>query len=71
MFNVIYQGPHGQTVASDDPKLDAYKQMAYLQKCGTGYRLTAQADGSYTVAGDGLEPITFEPRKADPPAVGA
>lgn len=59
MFSVIYQGPHGRTV--EGTKIDAYEQMAYLQKLGIYCQLTCHADGAYTVAGDGLEPITFEP----------
>jgi len=61
MFAIIYQGPHGDTVTADDPRLAAYKQAAYILRQGRRYSLTAHADGSYTVAGDGLEPITFAP----------
>jgi hypothetical protein len=61
MFAIIHQGPHGDTVDSDHPKLDAYKQAAYIRRMGRNYQLTAHDDGSYTVAGDGLEPITFAP----------
>ena len=34
MFAIIYQGPHGDTVDCDDPKLDAYKQAAYIRSDG-------------------------------------
>jgi hypothetical protein len=60
MFAIIYQGPHGDTVESDDPRLAAYKQAAYIRlRLGRNYQLTAHDDGSYTVSGDGLQPITF------------
>jgi hypothetical protein len=61
MFQIIYQGPHGDTVDSDNPRLSAYKQMAYLLRIGRRYSLTCHEDGAYTVAGDGCEPITFAP----------
>ena len=31
MFKLIYHGSHGDTVDSDNPKLDAYKQAAYFR----------------------------------------
>lgn len=64
MFRAIFQGAHGPTVAAANPKLDAYKQAAYVQNVlGRRYSLTCHADGAYTVAGDGLEPLTFEPEQ--------
>lgn len=61
MFQVIYAGKHGPSVQSDNPKLDAYKQAAQIQNVlRRNYSLTCHEDGAYTVAGDGLEPITFE-----------
>src|SRR5262249_27597834 len=60
MFQIIYQGPHGDTVESGNPKLDAYKQAAYIVRMGRTYTITSHDDGSYTVTGDGLQPITFE-----------
>lgn len=61
-FREQYAGKHGPTVESDNPKLDAYKQAAYIQNSlGRRYSLTSHADGSYTVAGDGIDSITFEP----------
>jgi hypothetical protein len=64
MFAIIYQGPHGDTVTVDDPRLSAYKQAAYIRlKLGRNYCLTANEDGSFTVSGDGLQPITFERSK--------
>ena len=60
MFSVIYQGPHGDTVDADDPRLAAYKQAAYVRNVlDRNYSLTVHVDGSYTVSGDGLQPITF------------
>ena len=46
----------------DDPKLEAYKQMAYLRAIGIGYVLCIGEDGSYTVQGDNSAPITFKQR---------
>lgn len=61
MFSIIYQGPHGDTVHSDNPKLDAYKQASYVANIlRRNYSITSHDDGSYTVSGDGLQPITFE-----------
>jgi hypothetical protein len=63
MFSIIYQGPHGDTVSAADPRLTAYKQAAYIRRLlGRNFTLTVRADGCYTVAGDGLAPITFEKR---------
>jgi hypothetical protein len=60
-FSVIYKGIHGDTVSSENPKLDAYKQAAYIQNyLGRVYQITSNLDGSYTVTGDGLNPVTFE-----------
>jgi hypothetical protein len=62
MFQIIQQGKHGPTVESDNPRLSAYKQAAYVRRVlGRNYQLTAHDDGCYTFAGDGLEPITFAP----------
>lgn len=59
MFQVPYDGPHGPTVEYDDPKLEAYKQAAIIVRSGRRYTLTCHEDGQYTVAGDGMMPITF------------
>lgn len=60
-FKVMYAGKHGQTVSASNPKLEAYKQMAYIQNVlRRTYSTTYHEDGAVTVAGDGLEPITFE-----------
>ena len=59
-FRLQYKGAHGDTVGSDNPKVDAYKQMSLIARLGRRYRLTVHADGAYTVAGDGLAEITFE-----------
>ena len=60
-FHTIYKGKHGDTTAHDNPKRAAYN---YIYKCATSlgvhYRLTCHADGSYTVAIDGLADATFE-----------
>jgi hypothetical protein len=66
MFRIIYAGKHGPSVTSDRPKIDAYKQLHYIQNIlRLRYTLTCHEDGAYTVAGDGLEPLTFEPAAAD------
>jgi hypothetical protein len=59
-FRVVYQGKHGPSVVSDNPKLDAYKEMAFHKLQGRTYSTTFHADGAVTVAVDGLEPLTFE-----------
>jgi len=65
MFRIIFQGPHGPTAATADPKLEAYKQMAYIKRIlGRRYCLTCHADGAYTVVGEGLDPLTFKPEQA-------
>ena len=67
-FSAIYDGEYGPTVTvkGTDVKRAAY---SYISRgigvdCRRGlrrnYRLTVQTNGSYTVAIDGLEPITFE-----------
>lgn len=59
-FRVVYQTKHGDTVQSDDPKLDAYKQAHHLKNIlGRKYELIAHEDGSYTVKSPGLASITF------------
>jgi len=60
MFRAIEKGEHGDTVYVDNPKLAAYKQMAYIQNIlGRHYSLVSHADGQFTVNGSGLEPITY------------
>lgn len=62
VFSIIYDGKHGKSVQSGNPRIDAYRQVAHISKnMGLNYSLTAHEDGCYTVAGDGLMPITFEP----------
>jgi len=64
MFRAIFQGPHGDTVAAADPKLEAYKQAAYVQNVlGRRYRLTSRPGDIYTVEGDGLAALTFQPEQ--------
>lgn len=63
-FQVIEQGPHGDTVTVANPKLEAYKQAAYVQNVlGRRYGLTCRPDGTYTVQGDGLAALTFQPER--------
>jgi len=60
MFIAIEKGPHGDTVYCENPKLQAYKQLAYIQNVlGRGYRLESHVDGQITVWGDGLAPLTY------------
>ena len=64
MFHVIERGPHGDTVTVANPKLEAYKQAAYVQNVlGRRYSLTCRPDGTYTVQGDGLAALTFRPEQ--------
>lgn len=63
-FSVIYQTKYGDTVASDNPKLDAYKQAAYLQALGYNWGIIIR-DGRYTVQAETvtqhkIADITFE-----------
>lgn len=60
MFNLIYESKYGPTVESDNPKLDAYKQIHYNKVCGYTSVLIVR-DGCYTVQVVGLADITFEP----------
>jgi hypothetical protein len=46
-FRLIYDGLHGKTVESKNPKLDAYQQMAYLANVlGRKYTLICHEDGA-------------------------
>jgi len=64
MFRAIEQGPYGDTVSVANPKLEAYKQAAYVQNVlGRRYRLTCRQDETYTVEGDGLAALTFQPER--------
>lgn len=61
MFQEMHKGPHGDTLYSEDPTLAAMKQAAYLRfKCNITCQIIWQADGSVTVMGTALAPITFE-----------
>lgn len=64
MFRAIEKGKWGSTIYYDTPeaaKLAAYKSCAYIANVlGRHYSMTSQADGAITVAGDGLETITYE-----------
>ena len=61
-FAAIYRTDRGDTVEARDPKREAYKQAAYiLNVLGRRYTMTAHPDGAYTVQGDGLASLTFEP----------
>jgi hypothetical protein len=75
MFKVIYQGKYGDTVESDNPKLDAYKHMAYLHMIGIRSGLIIR-DGRYTVQAESitgmkLSDMTFEPPTSDTESKGA
>jgi hypothetical protein len=59
-FQVVNKEGGRNVVYDDDPKMAAYQSAAYIQNVlGRHYSITADADGSYTVAGDGLMPITY------------
>lgn len=61
-FATIYRSKYGDTVSAIDPKLEAYKQAAYiLNVLGCRYSLTAHENGAYTVTGGGLASLTFWP----------
>jgi len=60
-FNVTQPGPHGATMHSHTPRLDALKQAAYIQNVlGRRYTMTEHADGAVTIQG-GLAALTFSP----------
>jgi hypothetical protein len=60
MYKIIEQGVHGDTVYVDNPKLEAYKQIVFIVNVlGRRYQLICQADGQYTVNGDGLASLTY------------
>lgn len=61
-FAAIYRTNRGNTVKAENPKREAYKQAGYiLNVLGRRYSMTVHPDGAYTVQGDGLESLTFEP----------
>ena len=63
-FAAVYQTKYGDTVAAEDPRREAYKQAAYiLNVLGRRYRLTSRPGDIYTVEGDGLAPLTFQPEQ--------
>ena len=63
-FSQIYQSKRGDTVKAKDPRREAYKQAAYIHGVlGRHYSRTAHEDGAFTVQGDGLVSLTFEPEK--------
>jgi hypothetical protein len=65
MFRAILQGEHGPTVAAADPKVEAHKQAAYIRNVlGRRYRLTSRPGNVFTVEGDGLDSLTFQPEAA-------
>ena len=63
-FAAIYRSKYGDTVSARDPRREAYKQAAYiLNILGRRYSLTAHEDGAFTVTGDGLASLTFQPEQ--------
>jgi len=61
-FAAVYQTDRGNTVEATDPRREAYKQASYiLNVLGRRYSMTAHPDGAFTVQGDGLASLTFEP----------
>ena len=61
-FSAVYKSIYGDTVAADDPRREAYKQAAYIRfVLKRRYSLTSRPGDIYTVEGDGLAPLTFEP----------
>ena len=68
-FNLIYKSKYGDTVSSDNPKLDAYKHMAYLHMLGIRTGLLIRGD-CYTVQGETITQskiadLTFESQKEE------
>lgn len=61
MFQEIYKSIHGDTVSSENVKLDAYKQANYIRNVLDRItKMTFHEDGCITVSGKGIAPITFE-----------
>ena len=61
MFKVIYKSKYGDTVDSDDPKMESYKYMAYLRICRYESITLTVREGHYTVSAPGLMSITYAP----------
>ena len=65
MFQVMHDGPHGDTLYAENPTLAAMKQATYLRLlCNITSQIIWQADGSVTVIGTALAPITYEEEPA-------
>ncbi len=63
-FAAVYRSKYGDTVAARDPRREAYKQAAYiLNILGRHYSITAHEDGTFTVTGDGLAGLSFQPEQ--------
>lgn len=61
-FAAVYQTARGDTVQAADPKREACKQLGHIGGVLRRHAsLTAHPDGAYTVQGDGLASLTFEP----------
>lgn len=64
MFRIMYDSKYGNTVEVENPKIESYKQMAYLRICGINSGLLIRED-CYTVQseqnGHKLADITFSP----------
>ena len=61
-FAEVYRTKRGDTMEARDPKREAYKQAGYvLNVLRRRYTMTAHPDGAFTVQGDGLASLTFEP----------
>ena len=63
-FAAIYRSKYGDTVDARDPRREAYKQAAYIRNIlGRHYSITAHEDGAFTVSGDGLASLSFQPKQ--------
>ena len=64
MLRTVEAGPYGDTVTVTNPKVEAYKQAAYIQNMlGRRYRLTVRPGEIFTIEGDGLAVLTFQPEQ--------
>jgi hypothetical protein len=61
LFQAVEKGKYGDTVYVEDPKVSAYKHMAWLKRSGLTYSTVSRLDGSYTVSDDGGGQMTFAP----------
>lgn len=63
MFTVLTPIEGALICPTINPRVDAYRYVAYLRQNGYQYRMLIDEQGNYTVEADGSEPIRYERRK--------